>query len=417
MRILRPHVPVGIHVWRDQGGDAIEAAAVSDTGFEWCGRAGRTPPLDLASLAARAGRQVFGVHDDEKSEWGGLPGQAFLVSILSTGLETPEMLTTFRFPEGGRETVASNAGFSSEREDVAWPLPLWNDSSLFPAKEAARIARYRRHQSWYRENVLRAPAGSFMTYESLGSYLAADAVASDPSLNFLSVEAQDHADQRAAEVKKENGALDPVRLRQNMLSSMPMCFNLFGSLRDEPAFLILFQRMFDAAATEILDVQCEYAPQPPEAHLGDRTAFDAVVRYRTAEGARFMGIETKYTEAFSEREYDNDRYREVTRTSRWFNDPDNAAGVLKGKKSNQLWRNLMLAASVELGASFAGQGAVAVVALQDDQGAAQAISILGEHLAQPSRLVWAPIESILDAADAIPDLAEWSFAFRQRYVP
>ena len=125
-------------------------------------------------------------------------------------------------------------------------------------------------------------------------------------------------------MKAEGGSLDPVRLRRNLLSSMPLCFNLFGSLRAEPAFLTLFQRVFDPAATRIVDVICEYAPQPPKDYLDDRTAFDAVVFYETSTGPRFMGIETKYTEPFSAKEYESSAYTAVTTDSGWFQDPETA---------------------------------------------------------------------------------------------
>lgn len=415
--LLRPNVPMGIHVWRDEpDGPIVEAAAVWDSGFNWCGREGRTPPADLAQLASRAGRELFFLYDSEKTEWGGLPGAAFLEGIVSAGLTEPGRLVGFGYPSGNTVSVPSVEPMDLDRPGARWLSPAWDDPSIFPANARGRIAKYRRHQSWYRECVLQAEPGKFMTYDPLGSYLSKHAVESSPSLNFLTAEAEAHAVERAAVVRDEGGALDPVRLRQNLLSSMPLCFNLFGSLRGEPAFLTLFQRVFDPAATRIINVMCEYAPQPPEDYLADRTAFDAVVFYETSAGLRFMGIETKYTEPFSAKEYETPTYNKVTANSGWFQDPETAPSVLKGSKSNQLWRNLMLAASLELAGTH-GQGSVAVVALQDDPGATKAIKILREHLSDQSRLVWAPIEALLDAADGVPELAEWSLAFRLRYVP
>lgn len=416
MILLRPNVPVGIHVWRDDpNGPIVEAAAVWDAGYDWRGREGRRPPADFAQLATRQGRELFFVYDDEKTEWGGLPRAAFLEAIVSAGLSDPGRLTGFGYPTGGSFSVPSVDPMDLERPGARWLLPAWDDPSLFPASEAARIAKYRRLQSWYRECVLQASPGKFMSHDALGSYLSKEAVNSDPSLNFLTAEAEAHAVERAAIVKAEGGALDPVRLRQNLLSSMPMCFNLFGSLRGEPAFLSLFQRVFDSGATHIVDVVCEFAPQPPEAYLSDRTAFDAVVLYESVDGPRFMGIETKYTEPFSAKEYTSERYDTVTRDSNWFVQPESAPRVLKGNKSNQLWRNVMLAASMELAGTH-GHGSVAVVALEDDPGATKAISILREHLTDQSRLVWTPIERLLDAADDVPELADWSRAFRLRYT-
>lgn len=408
---------MGIHVWRDEpGGPIVEAAAVWGTGFNWCGREGCTPPADFAELALRPGRELFFVYDDEKSEWGGLPGAPFLEAIVSAGLAQPGRLVGSAYPSGNTVSVPSVDPIELDRDGARWLIPAWNDPAIFPTNEHGRIAKYRRHQSWYRECVLQTAPGKFMAYDPLGSYLSREAVESDPSLNFLTAEAEVHAVERAAVVKEEGGALDPIRLRQNLLSSMPLCFNLFGSMRGEPAFLTLFQEIFDSAAIRIIDVLCEYAPQPPEDHLGDRTAFDAVVFYETAAGPRFMGIETKYTEPFSAKEYETERYGEVTKDSGWFEDPATAPSVLKRSKSNQLWRNMILAASLEsVGAH--GRGSVAVVALEDDPGATKAVKILREHLTDQTRLVWAPIEALLNAADGVPELAEWSLVFRLRYVP
>lgn len=302
----------------------------------------------------------------------------------------------------------------------SWPdhssgeLLYWHVDALFPENEPARVAKYRRLQSWYRERVLRARPGTFMTYEALGSYLHADEVKHRPDLNFLTAAAFAHAEERAAQVKMEGGTLEPTRLRQNLLSSMPLCFNLFGALRGEPGFLDVFRALFDADATRILDVVCEWAPQQPSEHLADRTAFDAVVFYETGAGPRFFGIETKYTEPFSAKEYESDRYTAVTSESGWFSHPERAIVELKGRKSNQLWRNVLLAASVEMRGEH-GAGSVAVVALADDSGAAVAMEIVTPAL-EPGKLRFVSIESILDAADELPALAGWSASFRQRYV-
>lgn len=308
----------------------------------------------------------------------------------------------------------------AEMKVRSWPahssgeLLYWYVDALFPENEPTRVAKYRRLQSWYRERVLGARPGAFMKYEALGSYLHAEEVKHRPDLNFLNAAAFAHAEERATQVRLEGGALEESRLRQNLLSSMPLCFNLFGALRGEPEFLELFRSLFDADATHVVDVVCEWAPQPPSEYLADRTAFDAVVFYETETGPRFVGIETKYTEPFSAKEYESQRYAEVTRESGWFPDPERAIVELKGRKSNQLWRNVLLAASVEMRGEH-GAGSVAVVALDDDSGASSAMEIVAPAL-ELGKLRFVAIESMLDAADELSSLAGWSASFRQRYV-
>ncbi|MDP2774203.1 MAG: hypothetical protein Q8O61_11665 [Nocardioides sp.] len=292
---------------------------------------------------------------------------------------------------------------------------VWNSPELFPANEPARIARYRRLQSWYRDEVLHAKAGASGNYPALGSYLDKSEVAVNPRLNFLSDEALAHAEMRISQVRAEGGALDPTRLKHNMLSSMPLCFNLFGTMRGEPDFLEVFRELFDPEATTITDVVCEWAPQPSSDFLGDRTAFDAIVFYESKAGPRFCGIETKYTEAFSATEYDSARYAAVTQESGWFKEPAVALVELRGRKTNQLWRNVMLAAAVEAYGQH-GTGWVAVVALQEDPGVKDAMGALVPALADAERLKFVPIETILDSADGQPSLERWAADFRQRYV-
>lgn len=297
----------------------------------------------------------------------------------------------------------------------------WDAPGMLPASDSKRTAKYRRLQSWYRAVQLGAPAGRFMRHERLGSWLHEDAVAEQRDLNFLHPAAYEHAEQRKDEVQTEGGSLEPKRLFHNMLSSMPMCFNLFGAMRGEPAFLPVFQRLFDERATRILDVVCEWTAGDADARLGDRTAFDAVVLYETSDGPAFCGIETKYTEPFSRKVYEptpSNRYREVTHESGWFADPAGAIQVLQGPDSNQLWRNTMLAARID-SCGRHGRGMLAVVALADDEGAAKATAIMAPALAadHADRLASVSIEAVLAATnDVAPELAWWATSFRRRYL-
>ena len=135
--------------------------------------------------------------------------------------------------------------------------------------------------------------------------LPADTEAVRRGLNFLTPGVASYAEERIQGVRRAAGTLDADRLRRNMLSSMPLCFNLFGFLRlhRDLAAQVLGQVLnLDIARLDdgdgIAGIEVEWAP-PRARHLGDRTAFDAVVAYRTGDGRRgFLGVETKYTEPF-----------------------------------------------------------------------------------------------------------------------
>ena len=297
-----------------------------------------------------------------------------------------------------------------------WELP-----GMLPVSEPRRVAKHRRLQSWFREVQLGADAGSYASYAKLGSWLDPKQVAAQRDLNFLHPGAHEHAERRALEVQAEGGSLEPKRLFHNLLSSMPMCFNLFGAMCDEPGFLPVFQQLFDPEATKVTRIVCEWAPLEEAERLGDRTAFDAVVFYETMAGPRFFGIETKYTESFSPTEYQpstSNRYAEVTTSSGWFARPDAALEELPRRESNQLWRNCMLAAQLERRGT-AGEGAVAVVAMRDDKGAASAVERVHRTLAESDRprLRSIPIQDILAATDKVSsELSWWTTSFRRRYV-
>ncbi len=300
--------------------------------------------------------------------------------------------------------------------------PTWDDPVLRVASDDVRTARYRLLQSWYRECVLAArpgprPGGSRARGPDgerrlVGSMLATEEVDQRPGLNFVTDAAAGHAWVRADEVRSEGGTLDPQRLLHNMLSSMPMCFNVFGSLREEPAFVELV-RLFDPDATAVEQVDCEVRPT---ASLGDRTAFDAVVTYRgVGGGQRLLGVETKYTEAFSPKSYDNDRYRQVTADCGWFS--SDAAPTLLGSATNQLWRTLLLGAVTEKDLRL-DQVRVGVLTTADDRAAATAVATTHRVLQQPERLVHLSLEDLVTAARASndPGLAEWAGMFERRYL-
>ena len=252
--------------------------------------------------------------------------------------------------------------------------------------------------------------------------LAKSEVATRPGLNFVDEAAFDHAERRAVEVQAEGGTLEAGRLRHNMLSSMPMCFNLFGMVRETPdARLPFVTSLFDPVATEVEMIECEWTPRLPEATISDRTAFDAAIITRRSDGSRHLiGVETKYTESFSPTRYgapdrpqDAGRYRDVHVSSGWF-DPS-SHDRLTASTTNQLWRNCLLAAAAERAGEFDSAN-VAVVALGDDPGATKAIAGVTEAMTDPSRCRLVSLEQITGVTKQVPQLVDWSSEFERRYL-
>jgi len=292
----------------------------------------------------------------------------------------------------------------------------WNDPQLRVRSDPPRRAARRLLQGWWREAELALPPGRDHEGRMRNNLLPAEVVARDRSLNFLSPEVTSYVEERAPIVLGEDGALDEDRLWRNLLSSMPMCFNLFGELRAHPesgARVLARATGLDVAKIEELEV--EWTPDGDHP-LGDRTAFDAWVAYRDSEDNRgFFAVETKYTEPFSRGVYDRPRYREVTA---W---PDagflpGAADMLRGVATNQLWRNALLAVAVRREGDF-DEGRVLVVALEDDPHVRQAMPVFRDVHQDPQALLRVTsLEQLVAAAKEEEPLAAWSEAFERRYL-
>ena len=296
---------------------------------------------------------------------------------------------------------------------------VWNDPRLAVKTDAARRRNYRLLQSWYRETQLHVAPGRSASGRLVGSMLDVDAAVARPDLNFLDADIAAYVDQRVPEILAAGGTVDANRLRRNLLSSQPLCFNLFGGLRAEPAAAArVLADVLRLPIAEVEEITVEYAPLPAREHLGDRTAFDALVTYRTADGARgFVGVETKYTEPFSPTVYTaehNPRYAAWTTPEHGFR--MDAVGKLQRKEVNQLWRNAMLAVSLRSVDEYE-HGHVAVLAGDGDKGAAEAIDLLTRELTDPDQLIRsATLEHLVTRAGAEAELASCAGAFRRRYL-
>jgi hypothetical protein len=123
--------------------------------------------------------------------------------------------------------------------------------------------------------------------------------------NFISKAAFDFAQEKVKQ-KKTNKYLtiDEFRLFNNMLSSMPMCFNLFSDLR-----ALLKQNKAEASRIAkllfseiqwietVTGIDVEYIPIPIQDYTNDKSAFDAMLLVTTKNGGKgLISVETKYTD-------------------------------------------------------------------------------------------------------------------------
>jgi hypothetical protein len=164
----------------------------------------------------------------------------------------------------------------------------------------------RRHlQSEYREKELKEESGFGPTADSkthYGNYLVNG---ENTGKNFVSDCAFQYAKQRVRDKAIcPELTIDEYRLFNNMLSSMPLCFNLFSDLRDlllespdecTKVVKTLFTKPNWIGSVEYIGV--EFIPTPIKDYTDDKSAFDAIIIVKDQSGKRgVVSVETKYTD-------------------------------------------------------------------------------------------------------------------------
>lgn len=178
----------------------------------------------------------------------------------------------------------------------------------------------------------------------IGSLIGA--TAADAGRNFMSP-AIAHLARREIAYQESGALIDRHRLYGNLLSSMPLTFNMFAALRFDQSLAAKVMRSLlpsvDIAAVH--HVWFEHSPGRRHPDLtGDRTAFDVAIVYERSDGEKgFIGIEVKYSEGLTEPAPSvlNARYDELASASGIYKEPMHAA--LRVNPLQQLFREHMLA--------------------------------------------------------------------------
>ena len=199
-----------------------------------------------------------------------------------------------------------------------------------------------------------------------------------------------------------------------------MCFNLFGPLVND---LGIARRLLSSIVPEdvgdVIRVALEWAPEPADAYLGDRTAFDAFIEYRTTDGRLCaLGIETKLTESFSAKEYDGDRYRRWMRVvdSPWRPEADTVHAI----EHNQLWRDHLLSVALRHQPN-SPYSKTRLMLVRHPQDLDCAKILLGyQKLLRESddTLIDMPLDRLVEIFEgtAVESLSSWISNFRLRYL-
>lgn len=222
--------------------------------------------------------------------------------------------------------------------------------------------------------------------------------------------------------------LDPVRSRgklfgrpriwNDLLSSQPLCFNLFGELqRDLPLASRVLGRLSGGRIATVSAIGFEHSPgRGDPKYTGDRSAFDLFVEYRTPNGAKgFVGIEVKYHEDLSDPPAPHRaRYDEIAASIGTF-EPSHAA-LLRTKPIQQIWRDHLLAGSLLLdGYRGIAEGLFAILYPAGNAACARASELYRTCLSDTRTFSAWTLEAVAGAlrAEGAP---AWVDTFADRYL-
>jgi hypothetical protein len=210
-------------------------------------------------------------------------------------------------------------------------------------RSAARLL-----QALWREDR-NLPIGSYVSEDGkrrkLGSRISQ--AAGKGGGNFLTPEIA-HTARRETAYREIGALIDAERLATNLLSSMPLAFNLLApwghSLERASSYLIEILPPFTGVARQLL---FEHSPgRGNPKFTADHTAFDALIRYSDGQGRNgFVAFEIKYSESMREPMPElKPRHAELSEASGLFTDP--AAAALRTNPLQQFWREHLLAQSM-----------------------------------------------------------------------
>lgn len=241
--------------------------------------------------------------------------------------------------------------------------------------------------------------------------------------NFLRPDIFQYAKFRCRD-KRNVETIEEFRLFNNMLSSQPMCFNLFVPLRasvrrGDKYVNRVFQKLFPGLNIErIVNVEIEYVPVPIEEYIDDKSAFDAFVEFRTKDGRKgCIAIETKYVDSLGKNDPTRmDKKLPIAREIGCFT----ATGLERIKtKCPQIVRNFLLVEKYRLNHGFASSHSI-VLALDEDKEADKEIKDFRTLLrpAFQSKMVKVSLQDFVDAIqEHSPSKQQpWIKDFRKRYL-
>jgi hypothetical protein len=288
------------------------------------------------------------------------------------------------------------------------------------SKDSQFTARMRHHQSWYRAKILKVPygIGPQKNHKNFYGNMLKEKDG-ESGCNFINESIYAIAEKGISENVKN---IEPFRLKCNMLSSQPMCFNLFGMMVNDLTLATLLWKQVILDIDRVTKACIEYAPEPKSEYLNDGTSFDAFFEYLTVnEEKGFIGIETKLTEPFTQTEkYDKAAYRSWMESDNSPWKPD-AWDEVSSLKHNQLWRDHLLAiAMINHKNSLYNSGLFMLIRHPEDDSCSQVVTHYRKLLKEFDKtFVDMPLNKLVGLWKGIPhddNIHAWFSKFCLRYL-
>lgn len=168
--------------------------------------------------------------------------------------------------------------------------------------------------------------------------------------NFLTNNIKQLVTDSIAKAETNGAMIGEPRIWNNLLSSQPLCFNLFGELHfDLDLATKYFRILFPNRIEKVESVKFEYsAGRGKIDYTGDHSAFDVFVEYTNAGKNGFIGIEVKYAESLNEETMEKayetflKHQKEYTRLTNSQTFKQNSIESLKEIPLSQIWRDHLL---------------------------------------------------------------------------
>ena len=164
--------------------------------------------------------------------------------------------------------------------------------------------------------------------------------------NYIAENIQDVVRSEVLDPAKSKGKFyGKPRIFNDLLSSQPICFNLFGELTlDLPLATSVMKKLTEGKVENVTRIEFEWSPCRGDLiYTGDRFAFDVYVEFlTTANTKRFLGTEVKYHEnPIGKASPDKERYDEIAGSMDCFD--SNRVDELRAQPIQQIWRDHILA--------------------------------------------------------------------------